>query len=171
MPSPPLNPKWTGVTHQRRTMTDRPHLTHGFERASLLLDANRLAELTFHDLTPEERQIVLDELEAKLVRTHRRAVRAHVVGALLTIGFAALSLFVFVIGPIAHIGPTGQVRTTDLTLEAQMWAVGLALVSLGIAAFDYLLRRRRSLAHGWERESKSIARAIGRAGVREPDGG
>jgi len=145
-------------------MTDRPHLTHGLERASLLLRDNRLAELTFDDLTPKEREIVLDELDVKLARAHRRAVRAHVVGALLTIGFAGLVALVFVIGPIAHIGPTGQVQTTDLTLEAQLWAVGIATVSLGIAALDYLLRRRRSLAKGWARESKSIASAIARAG-------
>lgn len=152
-------------------MSDQPHLTHGLERAWLLLRSNRLAELTFHDLTPKERTIVLDELEAKLARAHARTVRAHVIGALMTTGFVGFALFVFVIGPMAHIGPTGRVRTTDLTLEAQLWAVGIVVVSLGFAAFDYLLRRRRSLARVWQRESKAVAGAIARAGSREADAG
>ncbi len=153
-----------------RTHLD-PHLTHGLERARLLLKGNRLAELTFHDLSAAERATVLAALEDKRRRAESRRRRAHVTGAALTVAFVALAAFVFVIGPMAHIGPTGQVRTTDLTLEAQLWAVSLVLVALGIAAGDYLLRRRRRLAHVWERESASIAAAIARAGEAPPSEG
>ncbi|MDA1081471.1 MAG: hypothetical protein O2973_07305 [Gemmatimonadetes bacterium] len=142
---------------------DGPHLTHGMERAELLLRGNRVAELTFDDLTASERAIVLEALKQKLVRAHRRAVRAHVVGVLLTVGFLAVGAVVFVIGPMARIGPTGNVRMTELGLELHVWLAVIAVIALGGAAGDYVIRRRRRLASMWERESRSIADAIARA--------
>lgn len=144
-------------------MNERPHLTHGLERARLLLRDNRLAELTFDDLTAGERVVVVDALHAKLFRAHARVFRAHVVGVLVTVGFATGVGLAFFAGPLAHIGPTGHVRMSDPTLEAQVWLVTITLAALGIAAADYLIRRRHRLTRHLEKESQAIAAAIARS--------
>ncbi|HVZ48400.1 MAG TPA: hypothetical protein VG916_06435 [Gemmatimonadaceae bacterium] len=144
-------------------MTDRPHLTHGLERARLLLRHNRLAELTFDDLSAAERAVVRGELDEKLRHARRRVRRAHAMGALLVAGFVVAAAAAFYLGPLLHVGPSG-VRVTDGALEAEAWIIGVTAAGFGLGATDYLVRRRRRLTRALEKETALIAAVIARAG-------
>lgn len=147
-----------------------PGFSSRIEEEHFLVHENRLPELWFGDLNPQERNEVIRELEATLHRVRLRALSAHLGGAGLTACFLALGLLVMGIGPAEARGAFDRWVWTRASASgvAMHWAVLVLLIALGAFTADYVLRRRLRIARMWDHESTEIREAIARGKAPGP---
>ena len=145
-------------------MSGFPGFSTRLKEELFLIHENRLHELWFGDLNPQERDAVIRELRSKLHRVRLRALSAHLIGAGLTACFLVLGLAVMGIGPAEVRGAFDTwVWTRASAAGVPMhWAALVVLAALGGFTADYILRRRLKIARMWDHESTAIREALAR---------
>jgi hypothetical protein len=144
---------------------EAPHFAHGIERARLLLEQHRLAELTFDDLSDAERGEVRSALRMLRRRAHQRSVRERFSAAVIgVVGLGAVTVG-FLAGPAAHLSDSGNAMVMgDLSLEAPAWLLGVGGLTIGVFLLDRSVRRHRRAARRWDADEALVAHTLQRAG-------
>lgn len=145
-------------------MSGFPGFSTRLKEELFLVHENRLPELWFGDLNPQDRATLIRELKAKLHRVRLRALSAHLIGASLTACFLVLGVAVMGIGPAEVRGAFDTLVWARSSAAAvpMHWAVLVVLAALGGFTADYILRRRLKIARMWDHESTDIREAIAR---------
>ena len=154
----------------RLPLAGRNETVHGYpgfasaaERAAFMVRHHRFPELSFDELTPDERRAVVVGLRRELGVARRHAIVAHVRGIVLTVCFLAIGLLLFGVGPAFHISFFPGFSRTAFVSGSTLWVALVLTAVVGAEAVDYVLRHRLKVARMWEREAREIHHAISRA--------
>jgi hypothetical protein len=146
------------------TISGYPHFASRLSAAKFLVVENRLPEIWFADLTPEERAEVVGDLRVQLSKVRRHAFLAQAIGVGLAVVFLSLGLLVMSVGPADVQGAFSRwiwARPTPSGVAIH-WGFLVALAALGGFSGDFILRRRRRITQMWKAESIEIREAIAR---------
>ena len=136
------------------------------ELTAYLLSQRRLAEIPFSELSPDDLHALTAMLHRQLLRARLRAFVAHASGAVLTLGFLVMGAVLFGVGPMVHVNSFPEMSDLTVPTEGALWLLLLVTTTFGLAAADYLWRRRRRIMHSRDREVSAIRHALERAAER-----
>jgi hypothetical protein len=141
-----------------------PRFASRLSAAKFLVLENRLPEIWFDNLTPEERAEVVRDLRLQLSKVRRHSLTAHALGVALAVVFLVLGLLVMSIGPADVQGVFSRwiwARPTPSGVAIH-WGFLIAFAALGGFTADYILRGQRKVTRMWKEESTEIRETIAR---------